>query len=35
MNIVISGSRVQVYGDEVQTFKQLPVGNYTIQFNPY
>lgn len=35
MNIVVSGSRVQVYGDEVQTFKQLPVGNYTIQFNPY
>lgn len=33
MNIVISGSRVQVYGEEVQTFKQLPVGNYEVVFN--
>ena len=35
MNIVISGARVQVYGEEVQTYKQLPVGNYTVQFNPF
>lgn len=35
MNIVVSGSRVQIYGDEVQTYKQLPVGNYTVQFNPF
>jgi len=33
MNIVISGSRVQVYGDEVQTYKQLPIGNYEVIFN--
>lgn len=33
MNIVISGSRVQVYGEDVQTFKELPVGSYDVCFN--
>lgn len=35
MNIVVSGARVQIYGDEVQTYKQLPVGNYTVHFNQF
>ena len=35
MNIVISGSRVQVYGDEVQTYRQLPIGNYEVCFAPF
>lgn len=33
MNIVISGSRVQVYGEEVKTYKQLPVGSYDVCFH--
>lgn len=30
MNIVSSGSRFMVYGDDVQTFKELPVGAYEV-----
>jgi len=34
MNIVNAGSRFQVYGEDVRTFRQLPVGTYTISFHP-
>lgn len=30
MNIVQSGAKLQVYGNDVQTFKQLPVGSYDV-----
>lgn len=33
MNIVIAGSRVQVYGEDVKTFKRLPIASYDVQFN--
>lgn len=33
MNIVVSGSRVQIYGEEVKTYKQLPVGSYDVCFH--
>lgn len=33
MNIVQSGSRLQVYGEDVQTFKEIPVGSYDVCFN--
>lgn len=33
MNIVNSGSRFQVYGEDVKTFQELPVGSYGIEFN--
>ena len=33
MNIVQSGSRLQVYGDDVQTFKKIPIGSYDVCFN--
>ena len=33
MNIVIAGSRVQVYGEDVKTYKCLPNGCYNICFN--
>lgn len=33
MNIVQSGSRLQVYGEDVQTFKKIPVGSYDVCFN--
>lgn len=35
MNIVISGGRAQIYGNEVQTYKTLPVGHYNIGFNQF
>ena len=34
MNIVNAGSRFQVYGEDVRTFRNLPVGTYTISFHP-
>lgn len=34
MNIVNAGSRYQVYGESVQTFKTLPVKSYNIGFSP-
>lgn len=34
MNIVNAGSRYQVYGEDVQTYKELPVATYTIGYHP-
>lgn len=34
MNIVNAGSRFQVFGEDVKTFRNLPVGTYTINFHP-
>lgn len=33
MNIVVSGGRVQVYGEDVKTYKSIPVGSYDVCFN--
>jgi len=33
MNIVNAGSRYQVYGEDVKTFRNLPVGSYNVEFN--
>lgn len=33
MNIVHSGSTYQVYGDALQTYKELPIGTYEIGFH--
>ena len=33
MNIVNAGSRYIVYGEDVQTYKTLPVGTYDVNFN--
>lgn len=33
MNIVISGGRLQVYGEDVQTYKTIPVGSYEVCFH--
>ena len=35
MNIVNAGSRFQVYGEDVKTFKELPVKSYNIEFNKF
>ena len=34
MNVVNAGSRFQVYGEDVQTFKSLPAATYGIGFRP-
>lgn len=34
MNIVNAGSRFQVFGEDVKTFRNLPIGTYTINFHP-
>lgn len=34
MNIVNSGSKFIVYGEDVQTYKQLPANTYKVCFNP-
>lgn len=34
MNIVESGGNFRIYGDAVKTYKQLPVGTYTVMFHP-
>lgn len=34
MNVVNSGARYQIYGDEVRTFQNLPAMTYTIGFHP-
>lgn len=34
MNIVNAGSRYQVYGEDVQTYKELPTATYTVGFHP-
>lgn len=33
MNIVNAGSRYQVYGEDVKTFRDLPIGSYNVEFN--
>lgn len=33
MNIVVSGSRVQIYGEDVKTYKNLPVDTYDVCFH--
>lgn len=33
MNIVSSGGRYMVYGEDVKTYKQIPIGTYDINFN--
>lgn len=33
MNIVNSGSRFQVYGEDVKTYRELPVGSYNVDFH--
>jgi len=33
MNIVNSGNRFQVYGEDVKTYKSLPVGSYNVEFH--
>lgn len=33
MNIVESGLKLQVYGEDVKTYKNLPVGSYEVCFN--
>lgn len=33
MNIVNAGSRFQVYGEDVKTFRKLPVGSYNVDFH--
>ena len=33
MNIVVSGSHIQIYGEDVQTYKTLPIGSYDVCFN--
>lgn len=34
MNIVKSGNSLSIYGEEVQTFKSLPLGTYKVCFSP-
>lgn len=34
MNIVNAGSRYQVYGEDVQTYEELPTATYTVGFHP-
>lgn len=34
MNIVNSGNKFVIYGDEVKTFKTLPANTYTVNFDP-
>lgn len=33
MNIVNSGNRFQVYGENVKTYKSLPIGSYNVEFH--
>ena len=33
MNVVNSGSRFQIYGEDVKTYRNLPVGSYEVDFN--
>lgn len=35
MNVVNSGSRFQIYGEDVKTYRTLPVGSYEIEFNKF
>ena len=33
MNIVNAGNQFQVYGEDVKTYRQLPVGSYNVEFH--
>ena len=33
MNVVNSGSRFQIYGEDVKTYRTLPVGSYEVEFH--
>lgn len=33
MNVVNSGSRFQIYGEDVKTYRELPVGSYEVEFH--
>ena len=33
MNVVHAGSTYQIYGDSLQTYKELPVGTYEVCFS--
>ena len=33
MNIVNSGSRYQIYGEDVKTYRELPIGSYDVNFH--
>ena len=33
MNVVNSGSRYQIYGEDVKTYKRLPIASYEVAFN--
>jgi len=34
MNVVNSGSRYQIYGEDVKTYKRLPIASYEVSFSP-
>ena len=34
MNVIKAGSKYQIYSEDVQTYKEIPAGTYTINFNP-
>lgn len=34
MNIVNAGSRYQVYGEDVKTYRELPIATYSVGFHP-
>lgn len=34
MNVINAGSRYQIYGEDVRTYQNLPVGTYMINFHP-
>lgn len=33
MNVVNAGGRFQIYGEDVQTYKEIPVGCYKVDFH--
>ena len=34
MNIVNAGARYQVYGEDVKTYRELPIATYSVGFHP-
>lgn len=33
MNVVNAGSRFQIYGEDVKTYKRLPIMSFEVSFN--
>ena len=33
MNIIQAGSRFQIYGEDVKTYKEIPSGSYDVNFS--